>query len=181
MKQLRYMAYLRKSTEDEERQVLSRVAQRTKIEERYGDLNIVDYLEESKSAFKPYQRPVFQQIMDMLDEGKIDGIVAWHPDRISRNEVDASAVTWRIRQGIIKDMKFASFSFDNSPEGMMMLQMTMSQSQYYSAKLSKDVKRGISQKVRSGGVTGMAPEGYLNDPIKKKIYPDPERFPLIRK
>lgn len=181
MSKLRYIAYLRKSTEDEERQVLSKAAQRSKIEEVFKDLHIVEFLDESKSAFKPYQRPVFQQIMDMLDAGKIDGIIAWHPDRISRNEVDASAVTWRIRQGIIKDLKFASFSFDNSPEGMMMLQMTMSQSQYYSAKLSKDVRRGISQKVKMGGVTGVAPEGYINDPINKTVLPDPKRFPLIRK
>lgn len=181
MQKLRYIAYLRKSTEDEERQVLSKAAQRAKIEERFGDLQIVGFLDESKSAFKPYQRPVFQQIMDMLDAGKVDGIIAWHPDRISRNEVDASAVTWRIRQGIIKDLKFASFSFDNSPEGMMMLQMTMSQSQYYSAKLSKDVRRGISQKIKMGGITGVAPEGYVNDLIHKTIYPDKLRFPLIRK
>jgi site-specific DNA recombinase len=181
MSKLRYVAYLRKSTEDEERQVLSKAAQRAKIEEVFKDLNILEFVDESKSAFKPYQRPVFQQLMDKLDAGLIDGIIAWHPDRISRNEVDASAVTWRIRQGIIKDLKFASFSFDNSPEGMMMLQMTMSQSQYYSAKLSKDVRRGISQKVKMGGVTGVAPEGYMNDRINKAVLPDPVRFPLVRK
>jgi site-specific DNA recombinase len=177
----RYIAYLRKSTEDEERQKLSRSAQKSKIKERFADLNIVDYLEESKSAFKPYQRPVFQKILDLIDAGKVDGIVAWHPDRISRNEIDASAITYRVRQGIIKDLKFASFTFDNSPEGMMMLQMTMSQSQYYSAKLSKDVRRGISHKVETGGVTGVAPEGYRNNSEKKIVYPDPLRYPLLRK
>ena len=180
MKPLRYVAYLRKSTEDEERQVLSRVAQRAKIEERFSDLNIVEFLEESKSAFKP-GRPVFERIMQLFDDGKIDGLIAWHPDRLSRNEIDASAITWRIRQKIIKDLKFASYTYDDSPEGMMMLQMTMSQSQYYSAKLSKDVKRGMGQKVKMGGVTGVAPEGYLNDRIHKTVIPDSTRFPLLRK
>ncbi len=178
---LRYVLYVRKSTEDEEKQVLSKDAQKDKCEEQFKNLNIVKVLDESKSAFEPDKRDVFKQVLEMLDNGEADGIMAWHPDRLSRNEVDASSITWRVRKGIIKDLKFASFSFENSPEGVMMLQMTMSQSQYFSAKLSKDVKRGNQQKRKTGGITGIAPEGYLNDRINKTVYKDPERFPLLRK
>ena len=181
MKELRYIAYLRKSTEDVERQVLSKEAQKDKIMERFGDLNIVDYLDESKSAFKPNNRPVFTHILDMLDKGEIDGVVAWHPDRLSRNAIDAGAISHRTTEGVIKDLKFASYSFDNSPEGIMMLQMTMSQSQYTSAKLSKDVKRGNEKKRKLGGLTGRAHEGYLNDRLNKTVDIDPTRYPLIRK
>ena len=180
MKPLRYIAYVRKSTEDEEKQVLSKEAQADKIKERFPDAKIVAFLDESKSAFEPDKRVVFKRVLEMLDKGEADGIIAWHPDRLSRNEVDASAITWRIRQGIIKDLKFASFSFDNSPEGLMMLQMTMSQSQYFSAKLSKDVKRGNEKKRQLGGLTGLAPEGYLNDRLHKTVVKDPVRFKLIR-
>lgn len=181
MKELRYIAYVRKSTEDEERQVLSKEAQRDKIKERFNDLHIVDYLDESKSAFEPDKRPVFEKILAMLDAGKIDGIVAWHPDRLSRNAIDAAAISHRITRGVIKDLKFASFSFDNSPEGIMMLQMTMSQSQYFSSKLSKDIRRGNEKKRQLGGLTGRAHEGYLNDRLNKTVVKDPVRFPLVRK
>lgn len=191
MENLRYAVYIRKSTEEAERQVLSLDSQRDKIVERFGDLNIVTWIEpESKSAFEPDKRPLFKELLAMVDAGKIDSIIAWHPDRLSRNEVDASAITWRIRQGKIKDLKFASgFSFDNTPESMMMLQMTMSQSQYFSAKLSKDVKRGNATKRQQGGLTGIAPAGYLNERIKVSgggrgqatVVKDPERFDLIRK
>ena len=186
---LRYAVYTRKSTEEEERQVLSLDAQLDKIKERYSSLNIVAWIEpESKSAFEPYKRPLFNELLEMIDAGKIDGIIAWHPDRLSRNEVDASAITWRIRQGKIKDLKFASgVTFDNTPESMMMLQMTMSQSQYFSAKLSKDIKRGNERKRQDGQLTGKAPEGYKNYRTslsgrgEASIIKDPKRFPLIRK
>ncbi len=180
MKQLRYIGYVRKSTEDEERQVLSKEAQRDKIRERFSDLNIVDILDESKSAFDPDKRPVFASILKMIDEGKIDGILAWHPDRLSRNAVDAAAISHRVTKGNLKELKFVSFNFDNSPEGMMMLQMTMSQSQYFSAKLSKDVKRGNETKRKNGGLTGVAPQGYLNDIATHRVVKDPLRFPLVR-
>ena len=179
MKKLRYIGYVRKSTEDEERQILSRAAQRDKIVERFGELDIIDILEESKSAFEPGKRPVFESILEMIDSNEVDGIIAWHPDRLSRNEIDASAITYRIRRGSLQDLKFASFNFDNSPEGMMMLQMTMSQSQYFSAKLSKDVRRGNEKKRQIGGLTGRAPEGYLNQ--NSNVVVDDLRFPLIRR
>ena len=181
MSNLKYIAYVRKSTEDEERQVLSRAAQRDKINEIFGELTIIDYLDESKSAFEPGKRPIFDQVLAKLDSGEADGIIAWHPDRLSRNAIDAAAISHRISKGTIKDLKFASFSFDNSPEGIMMLQMTMSQSQYFSAKLSKDIRRGNEKKRQLGGLTGKAMEGYLNDRMNKTTIIDPARFPLIRK
>lgn len=67
----------------------------------------------------------------------------------------------------------------------MMLQMVMSQSQYFSAKLSKDVKRGNGQKIKLGWKPGWAPTGYLNTPELNKgsriIIKDPERFDLVKK
>lgn len=187
MENLRYAVYIRKSTEEEERQVLSLASQRDKITERYGDLKIVTEFTESKSAFEPDKRPNFKELLELIDAGKVDGLIAWHPDRLSRNEVDASAITWRIRQGKIKDLRFASgYNFDSSPESMMMLQMTMSQSQYFSAKLSKDIRRGNERKREEGQLTGKAPEGYLNHRTavsgrgEASIIKDPERFPLLR-
>lgn len=179
MSKLRYIAYIRKSSEDVERQVLSKAAQHDNIQKQFSDLNIVDYLDESMSAFEPYKRPVFRRIMDMLDNGEIDGVIAWHPDRLSRNAIDAAEISHRVTRGVIKDLRFASYNFDNSPEGIMMLQMTMSQSQYFSAKLSKDIRRGNEKKRQLGQLTGRAHEGFLN--VDKKIVIDPERFPLVRK
>lgn len=180
MKKIKFAAYVRKSTEGAERQVLSKAAQKDKIEEFFPNLDIV-WFDESKSAFKPYQRPEFAKMFELIQKGDIQGIVAWHPDRLSRNEVDASSITWAIRQGLIQDIKFASYNFDNSPEGIMMLQMTMSQSQYQSAKLSKDVKRGIGKKLMIGQLAGRAPEGYVNNKADRTIEADPDRFPILQK
>ncbi len=188
MEQLRYAIYTRKSTEDEERQVLSLDSQRDKIKELFGNVRIVKEFRESKSAFEPDKRPQFKELLELVDTGKVDGIIAWHPDRLSRNAMDAASITHRVTRGVIKDLKFASgFGFENSPEGMMMLQMTMNQSQYYSSKLSKDVKRGNATKRSMGGLTGRAPEGYLNQRTSMVgrgeaiVIKDPERFDLVRK
>jgi len=182
---MKYIAYMRKSQEQAERQSLSVPAQRRNIKERFPDLEIVEWIEESQSAFK-LGREGFDDMLKLLDAKKAEGIVCWHPDRLSRNPLDAAQIVHRIGLGIIKDLKFGSYNFDNSPEGIMMLQMTMSQSQYYSAKLSKDVKRGNDEQRKRGWLTGRAIEGYLNVRADGGldhgvIIKDPQRFDLRRK
>ncbi len=184
MNRLRYIAYIRKSTESEERQSLSIPAQKRKIHELFPDIKIVKWIEESKSAFKP-GRPLFGDMLQMLKDNETDGIVSWHPDRLSRNEVDAAQITYGLRTGLIKDLKFGSYFFDNSPEGIMMLQGVMSHSQYYSSKLSKDVKRGNDEQRKRGWLTGEAIEGYLNARNEDGlsfgiIVKDPDRWQLRR-
>lgn len=184
-KPYRYFLYARKSTESEERQVLSIGSQKEKIAVIFPGMKIVDVLEESKSAFKPYERTVFQGMIERIQKGEADGIVAWHPDRLSRNEIDAATITYFIRTGIIKDLKFGSYNFDNSPEGIMMLQMALSQSQYSSSKLGRDVKRGLDTKLKMGFRPNKAAQGWLNDYDGprglKTIKTDPKRFPVLRK
>ena len=96
---LRYIAYVRKSEERQERQQLSHQAQIRKIKEQFPGMNIVKWMEpESRSAFKP-GKPIFNEMLKMVDEGKADGLVFYAPNRASRIEIDAAAITYRLRAG----------------------------------------------------------------------------------
>lgn len=183
-KNLRYFAYLRKSSEDAEKQVLSIESQRDEVKRYFPDLKIIDFIEEEKSAFIPNNRPKFSWMLGQIRANKADGIVAWHPDRISRNEIDAADLTYLVRTSVVKDLKFISYGFTNSPEGIMYLQLALSQSQYFSSKLRVDVIRGIDKKLRLGWWPGVAPVGYTNyyDSTNQlnKVIKDPERFSIMR-
>ncbi|MGH7195300.1 MAG: recombinase family protein [Candidatus Saccharimonadales bacterium] len=182
---MKYFLYARKSTEEEERQALSLDSQLERARTAFSDLQIIELPPESASAFKPYNRPIFQQMIERIDAGEAHGIIAWHPDRLSRNEIDAAGITYRLRTQKLLDLKFGSYTFDNSPEGIMMLQMALTHSQYSSSKLSVDVKRGNERKLALGWKPGWAPTGYLNTPERDKgtkvIIKDEERFGLVRK
>ena len=69
---LRYVLYTRKSTTDEGSQIRSHKDQARdceKLAETLG-INIVAKLEESKSAKKPNQRPVFSQMLSDIENKK---------------------------------------------------------------------------------------------------------------
>lgn len=182
----KYFLYCRKSTDDEDRQVLSIEAQRDELKEfaTKEKLEIAASFEEAKTAKEP-GRMGFAEMLERLEAGEADGILAWHPDRLSRNEVDASTLTYMLRTGELKDLKFGSYGFDNTPEGIWMLQIALSQSQYFSAKLGKDVKRGLEKKNKMGWQNGVAPIGYINvknpDTQINEIAIDEDRFHLVRK
>ena len=179
-----YGGYVRKSQEARERQALSIASQKEAIKNMFPDLDIV-WFEESRSAFEPYNRPVFTEMLNMAKNNKLYGIISWHPDRLSRNEVDAGAVTYSVRKGLIRDLKFVSYYFENTPDGIKHLQNSLSDSQYSSAKLSVDVKRGLTSKLKMGRMPGLAPIGYLNtkkaERGENKIEVDLERFNIVRK
>ncbi len=182
---MKYFLYLRKSTEEKDRQILSIESQKDELKKRFPELEIVKVFEESKSAFKPYNRPVFAEMLKRIQDGEADGIAAWDPSRLSRNPLDGAQIIHFLDTGVLKDLKFASYHFDNSPEGKMMLAFALSQSKYSSDKLSKDVMRGMLKKCEKGHRPGMAPVGYMNDYYalkgEKKILIDTERFDLVRK
>ena len=67
----------------------------------------------------------------------------------------------------------------------MMLALSLSQSKYFSEKLSVDVKRGMVKKCKMGCMPTKPPIGYMPDPMtekgEKRHIKDPERFDLVRK
>lgn len=180
---IKYFLYCRKSTDDE-RQVLSLPSQEEEALRRFGNLKIIKLPPESVSAFKPYKRPIFNEMIARIKKGEAQGIIAWHPDRLSRNPIDAAQVIYLLDIGGIQDLKFCSYGFENSPEGKMMLQITMSQSKYSSDKLSTDVKRGLGEKASTGWRPTLAPLGYKNSKTKLKgqqdYSNDEMRFSLVK-
>lgn len=179
---MKYFVYCRKSSEDEERQALSILSQRSELDRKFrsnGDIDIVAVLEEEKSAKSP-GRPVFGSMMRRIEAGEAEGIVAWAPDRLARNSIDGGHIIYQLDLGVLKDLKFATYTFENNPQGKFMLQIMFGQSKYYSDALSENVRRGNRTKVEMGWRPNIAPLGYLNDRNTRTIVPDPERFSLMR-
>ena len=178
----KFFIYTRKSTDDKDRQVRSISDQLSELKELAlkESLEIIDVFIEKQTAKIP-GRPVFNEMMERMEKGEAQGILAWHPDRLARNSVDGGKIIYLVDTEIIKDLKFSTFWFDPTPQGKFMLSIAFSQSKYYVDNLSENIKRGHRNKLKEGIWPRNAPMGYLNDSEKKIIIPDPERAPYIKK
>ena len=185
MKKFRYIIYCRKSTDSEDRQVQSIDDQKNELKKiiQGKGLNVVKIFGESQSAKKP-GRPMFNEMLAMLSEGKADGIICWKINRLARNPKDGGDIQWLLQENVIKSIITPGREYlpiDN----VMMMAFELGVATQFSIDLSRDVKRGMKSKAEKGWRPHTAPIGYLNDKKgeqgNKKIFKDTERFDIIRR
>jgi len=178
----KFYLYARKSTDDEDRQVLSIESQINELREyaKKENLEIIDELTEAKSAKAP-GRPIFSFMLKQIEAGLADGILAWHPDRLARNSIDGGKIIYLVDIEKIVDLRFPIYRFDNTAQGKFMLSITFGQSKYYVDNLAENVKRGMREKLRRGEWPAWAPLGYLHEYKNHTVIVDPEKVPFVRK
>ena len=170
----KYFLYARKSTEDDDKQIMSIEAQLFELREfaRKENLQILEEFTESKSAKTP-GRHGFNEMMSKVESTDGVGILAWHPDRLARNSIDGGRIIYAVDTTKIISLRFPTFWFEPTPQGLFMLQVAFGQSKYYSDNLKQNVERGIRQKVRRGEWLASAPRGFINNQKTRNIDPDP--------
>ncbi len=184
-----YADYTRKSTESEDRQVLSIPAQQERNKElaqRYG-IKILDLhrFSESKSAKVTGKRAEFLRMVTKIEQGAINGIIVWHADRLSRNAIDAAILIDLMDRGKLQEIITPAQIFKNTPNDKFIFSLQCSQAKMENDKKGIDVTRGLEEKARRGVFPGQPPLGYKNDKYAEKgnkgIDSDPEALALIRK
>ncbi|TSC81793.1 MAG: Recombinase [Parcubacteria group bacterium Gr01-1014_20] len=182
---VRYLLYARKSSESEERQVLSidsQVKEMLQLAEREG-LEIAEIRRESHSAKATGQRPVFNEILKDIRSGKFNGILTWAPDRIARNAGDLGAVVDLMDQKLLLEIRTYGQRFTDSPNEKFLLMILGSQAKLENDARGVNVKRGLRTRVEMGLWPGMAPLGYLNQKMMDKkcqLIVDTARAPIVK-
>ncbi len=166
---LKYFLYARKSTDVEDKQILSIEAQLAELRElaKRENLYIVDEFIEKRSAKIP-NRPIFNEMLSRIQKGEATGIVCWKIDRLSRNPIDSGKIQWLLQQGVIHHIQTHSQSHYQN-DNVLMMSVELGMANEYVRQLSENTARGLRQKARRGEFPSMAPIGYINNPATKKI------------
>ena len=191
-KKLKYVIYARRSVErrageDEERGVPSIESQLTEIKKfvKGQDLLIVKEFVETKSASAPYNRPVFESMIDFIKAGKADGVLCFKIDRLARNSVDEGVIKHYLQTGVIKNIKSTDRDW-YSDDHTLVWSVEFGTSTQYSRDLKKHIKRGQNMATERGFRPSIAPIGYRNskyreDGQREEVLIDEDRFPILRK
>lgn len=186
IQRVRYVLYARKSTESEEKQVLSidsQIKEMLQQAER-DNLEVVEIRRESHSAKESGQRPVYREILEDIRGGRFNGILTWAPDRLSRNAGDLGSVVDLMDQQHLMEIRTYGQVFKNSPNEKFLLMILCSQAKLENDNRSINIKRGLRTRVEMGLWPGPPPTGYMKEKRMDRrceTLLDPERAPVIKR
>ena len=183
----RYVMYCRKSSESDERQVQSlpdQIVHLTKLTQQLGIQLVGEPIQESRTAKIP-GRPLFNQVIQMIEDGKANGIVLLNPSRLSRNTVDTGRVIYMMDQGKLLEVVTPMQTYKNAPDDKFMLNLLCSQAKLENDNKSVNVREALKLKAERGVYPGKARPGYINNHWKpqglRDISAHPVYFSLMRK
>jgi len=184
MNELKYIIYSRKSSEAEDRQVLSiesQIDELKSLASKQG-LTVVEVLTESMSAKAP-GRPIFESLLQRIHSGEADGILCWKLDRLARNMIDGGAIMDDLQHGVIGHIITPQGEYKPN-DNVLMMAVEFGMANQYIRELSLNVKRGIRKKIEKGQMPGPAPIGYRNEKnqmtAENEIVPDSECFRTVK-
>lgn len=168
---LNYVIYCRRSSEEgEDRQVQSLETQLRELTEhaKKNNLNVVEVISESKSAFK-IGREGFDRTIELIKKGKADALLVVRANRLSRNSIDAGRII-----SLMDDKKLLyirtpnSTCYTSTSSDKMMIAFELIFSKKDSDDKGDMVKEGQKTKALKGLPHGVATLGFLNDKTEEK-------------
>jgi DNA invertase Pin-like site-specific DNA recombinase len=178
---LKYFTYCRKSSEDEDRQMLSIDAQISELRSiaAGNGMAIVGTFTESKSAKEP-GREIFNDMLRRIERGEANAILSWKLDRLARNFDDGGKIIGLLQRGVIQEIRTFEKSYLPN-DNVLMIAVEFGMANQYVRDLSVNIQRGIREKIRRGIFSGKAPLGYYNEPRLRTIEPHPKNFGKVKK
>lgn len=178
--------YVRKSTDDKDKQIASipsQIDELNKLGKQMG-YEIIHIFQESKSAKAPYVRTEFYDMLERIKKGEAEGILCWKLDRLARNPVDGGTINWMLQNNVIKHIKTYEREYLPS-DNILMAMLEFGVANQFIIDLRNNTLRGMRAKAEKGIFPSHAPLGYRNEITGKqgenRIFVDEERFKTIRK
>jgi len=147
------------------------------------NLDVVEIKRESHSAKATGQRPVFNELLEDIRQGKFNALLAWAPDRLSRNAGDLGTLVDLMDQKLLIEIRTFGQKFINSPNEKFLLMILCSQAKLENDNRGLNVQRGLRTRCEMGLWPNMSPLGYLNQKQmdkKGQLIIDPERAPIVK-
>src|SRR5574344_1525615 len=175
--------YIRVSTEDQAREGFSLSEQKEKLLDlcRFKEYEVFKVYEDAGISAKDMEhRPKFQEMLDDMKLGKINYIVAYKLDRVTRSVRDLEELITGLEKYncyLVCDRDDVNTSTAN---GRFFVRMLTVLSQLEIEIVSERTKFGMVGAIKSGHLPGVKPLGYKNDANRKTII-DPATAPIIRR
>lgn len=165
--------YIRVSTEDQAREGFSLGEQKEKLQDlcKYKGYEIYKVYEDAGISAKNMERPAFKEMMADMRSGKINIIISYKLDRITRSVQDLEKLLKELEKYNCDVACAVDDINTDSANGKFIIRLLTSVSQLEIERTSERTKFGLVGAIKAGHIPGITPLGYTRD--NKKMIIDP--------
>lgn len=138
------------------------------------------FIDEGISGRNTKNRAAFLRMVGIAQSKPkpFDVILVWKFSRFARNREDSVLYKSMLRKKYKIDVVSISEPIGNDNTSIILEAMLEAMDEFYSANLSQEVKRGMTEKFSRGGVVSQPPFGYI---VEDGIFvPDKEKAPIVQ-
>jgi len=127
------------------------------------------------------ERPALNRLRQAVREGRVDVVLSYDPDRLSRKLYHQMILAEEFEKQGIK-LEFVTQDMGNSPEDRMFFNMRGLVAEYEREKIRERTVRGSREKAKQGKVVsaGATPLGFCYNKEKATLEEEPEKSQTIR-
>ncbi len=175
--------YPRVSTEDQSRYGHSLDEQEDRLKRlcEYKEYEIYKVYREEGVSAKNMKRPKFQEMIEDMKSGKINKIIVYKLDRLTRSIQDLESIFRMLEEydcsleSVLEDINTATAT------GKFFVRMTTILAQLEIERCSERTKFGLVGAAKKGHISGQPPLGYTKEPENKSIIIDDVQAEVVRK
>lgn len=167
---IRAAAYARYSSDNQcDESIDAQLRAIHKFADENGYKIVSEYIDRAKTGTND-RREEFQRMIRDSDDGDFEVVIVHKLDRFARKRYDSAIYRKNLEENGVKLVSVLE-QFTDSPEGIIFVGMSEAMSEYYSANLSREVKKGqYENAIACKHTGGFAPLGFrVNAELKYEI------------
>lgn len=171
--------YVRVSTEEQVRDGFSIGEQEERLKEycNFKRYKIYNVYKDAGISAKNDKRPAYQQMLEDVKNKKINVIVAFKMDRLTRSVFDIEKLIKFVNDNECDIDCMADESNTSTSNGRMVIRIMTTVSQNEIERCSERTKFGMVGAIKEGHIPNKTPLGYKR--VNKKLVPDPSTKDIV--
>jgi DNA invertase Pin-like site-specific DNA recombinase len=169
---------------DEDKAHYTSIENQKKIIQRYAKekgIEIDKSFEDDGYSGYTMDRPAFNEIMHLIDENRVDVLVAKDLSRLGRHNANVLLFLERAKAHGVRVI-LVDDNYDSATDSDDMIGIKTWMNERYVVEGSRKVRNALSIMQETAALTGQVPFGYIKDPfIKNKYDVDPEAALTVKK
>src|SRR4051794_18910334 len=136
----------------------------TELADRHGWQITAVYVDNDVSAYSGKPRPQYAQLMQAVQAGEVDVVVAWDPDRLHRSPAELEAFIAAVERAGVDVVTVQAGRWDlSTASGKLVARMLGNIARHESDHKSERVRRALQQNAAAGRAHGRVPYGWIRE------------------